>query len=70
MATTEGCCGDGSLPCGWSKRLLKFLNHLVNHDLRANRALMGKIETEINRGFSNFSFQVTCLSNGILHKWN
>ena len=46
--------------------LVQLLDHLVDHDLGADGALVGEIEAEVDRGLADLGLQVAGLLDGIL----
>lgn len=39
---------------------------MIDHDLWSDRALVRKVEAEVDRGFPHFGLQITCLGYDVL----
>lgn len=73
MATAKGCCARTSCrACCLLVLLLgtessvQLFDDLIDHDFGTDRALMRKVEAEVDRCLSHFCFQVARLADSVL----
>ena len=73
MATTKGCRTRTSCRACcllvlllWTESSVQLFDDLIDHDFGTDRALMRKVEAEVDRCLSHFCFQVACLAKSAL----